>query len=68
MVGEASILCRDELTPPSGYRPLPNVGEGLNKRIAYACRRLLDACPEIDRGRHCPDFGHDLALIMLTGR
>jgi hypothetical protein len=49
LVAEASILYRNESTLSSGYLPLPNEGDGVNRRAVRACRRLLDACPEIDR-------------------
>lgn len=49
LVAQASILCRDDITLPTGYRPLAGEGDGLNQRLVRACRRLLDACPEVDR-------------------
>lgn len=49
LVAEASILYRNETPPSSGYLPLPSEGSGVNRRVVGVCRRLLDACPEVDR-------------------
>ena len=49
LVAEASFLYREEIEPVSGYLPLPGEGQGVNRRVVGVCRRLLDACPEVDR-------------------
>lgn len=49
LVAETSLLYRADSTPATAYAPVPNEGDGMNRRVVGLCRRLLDACPEVDR-------------------
>ena len=49
LVAEASLLYRSDAELATAYAHGPNEGDGVNRRVVRLCRRLLDACPEVDR-------------------
>jgi hypothetical protein len=49
LVARLDILSKEETSLATGYVPNPNEGDGSHRRVVRMCRRLLDACPEVDR-------------------
>lgn len=49
LVARLDIVSKGETSLATGYLPRPNEGDGSHRRVVRMCRRLLDACPEVDR-------------------